>query len=142
MNNEQIDAQPVEHEPHERETTDAEYESGPDFEGIAERLDLLERLGSDGWWGNAGSWDGEDETILRVVGPVIARAAYAEAHRPGEHGYSPTADLLEATASQLDYFARLVAGEADGLSEWADRTMKDLFALAEAVERHRGGGVN
>jgi hypothetical protein len=41
MNNEQIEAQPVEYEAHERETADAEYENGPDFEGIAERLGLL-----------------------------------------------------------------------------------------------------
>lgn len=132
----------IEYEPHQRETTDAEYQAGPDFEGIAERLELLERLSCDGWWGDAGSWDDEDETILRTVGPVIARAAYAEAHGPGEHGYSPTADLLEAVAWHLDYYHGSVAGEADDLSDWACRTMKELFALSEAIERHRGGKVN
>lgn len=137
-----MNVEQMEYEPRERETTNEEYEAGPDFAGIAERLDLLQRLESDGWWGEMDSWNPEDETILRTVGPVIARAAYAEANGPGKHGYSPTADLLEAVAWHLDYYHGSVAGEADDLSEWACRTMGDMFALSEAIERHRGGKLN
>ena len=37
------------HELLERQTTDEEYTAGPDFAGIADSLDLMDRLGADGW---------------------------------------------------------------------------------------------
>lgn len=62
--------------PNERPCSDEEHEAGPDFAGIAERLDLLDHLGSEGWWAD---WDGcmYAENILRDFGPLVQVAAWA-----------------------------------------------------------------
>ncbi|MBU2358163.1 MAG: hypothetical protein KKB02_04415 [Alphaproteobacteria bacterium] len=129
-------------EPHEPQTTEEEFKAGPDFAGIAERLDQMDRLSSDGWWGHVGSNNGENETVLRAVGPVVGRAAASENDWDLKIRLSPTADLLEAVVFQLDWYSSTTAGEAPGISEWSYRVRQELLLLAGAVERHRGDKVN
>lgn len=124
-------------EPHEPQTTEEEFDAGPDFAGIAERLDQMDRLSSDGWWGHVGSNNGENETVLRAVGPVVGRAAASEDDWDLTLQTSPTADLLEAVAFQLDWYSSMTADEAPSISEWSYRVRQELLSLAEAVERQR-----
>lgn len=129
-------------EPHEPQTTEEEFEAGPDFSGIAERLDQLDRLSSDGWWGEVGSNYPESETVLRAVGPVVGRAAAYENDWDLKLQTSQTADLLDAVAFYLDWFGSMRAGEATEISERSYRIRDELLSLAEAVERARAGGLN
>ena len=82
MDDEQFGAPFAEQEPHEWQTTDEEFETGPDFAGIAERIGFMVRMGDDGWWGGAGSWDGEDETSGALSGRF--------ADIPVQHGQGST----------------------------------------------------
>ena len=72
-----------------------------------------------------------------MVGPVVAAAADSEAARTGEHDYSPTANLMEAAAWQLDYYGGLIADEAAVLSNFCKRMSRDLIALTDAIDLHR-----
>lgn len=73
--------------PRERQCSDEEHEAGPDFAGIAKRLDQMDQLSLEGWWAD---WGGcmYAETIIRDFGPLVASAAAA--CDEGDEGSSAT----------------------------------------------------
>jgi hypothetical protein len=88
--------------PHERQCSDEEHEAGPDFAGIASRLDQMDLLSHEGWWAD---WGGcmYAETIIRDFGPLVASAAAA--CDAGDEGSSATstAFIIQCADSYLQW---------------------------------------
>ena len=131
-------------EPHEPICTQEEYEAGPDFAGIAERVEHMMNLTSDGWWGDYSCWV-EAEAVMREFGPVYAAAAAACATEEDRE------DLPIAVMEAMEWFLNWHGGmeedeTAAALNDDARRALRTLRAhleaKAEADKLRRDGQLN
>ena len=110
-----------------------DWDVGPDFAGIAERIEHMEALGAEGWWGDT-AYGVEQEEIMRSIAPLVGRVA-GEMAEYDDCGPSPVGELLWRVGMVLEWFTVIGCDEDEALTAEVQAVQRAVEELAQKVQR-------
>ena len=117
-----------------REEVPPEDEVGPDFAGIAARLDEMARLERAGWWGDTG-FQPEQEEVMRTVAHVVGRVAEDMAANREPEG-SMAAQLMEEVHHFLHWYQNVAVNDDADFRRRVEHVRHEVGTLSCEMEAH------